>query len=66
SGPAAWTTADGEAWARLTLANSPAAVGCGESSCVRLQQAWLVPDGVVVMGTPGPVVPETLWFATGS
>ena len=66
SGPAAWTTSDGVAWARLALADSPEAVGCGESSCVRLQQAWLVPDGVVVMGTPGPVVPETLWFATGS
>jgi hypothetical protein len=66
SGPAAWMTSDGLAWARLAFARSPAQVDCGESSCLRLQQAWLVPDGVIVMGTPGPVVPETWWFATGS
>ncbi|MGZ3631401.1 MAG: hypothetical protein ACXVAH_01875 [Candidatus Limnocylindrales bacterium] len=66
SGPAAWITSDGMAWARLAFANSPAQVNCGESSCLRLQQAWLVPDGVIVVGTPGPVVPQTSWFSTGS
>lgn len=66
SGPAAWITSDGMVWARLAFANSPAQVYCGESSCLELQQAWLVPDGVIVVGTPGAVVPQTLWFATGS
>jgi hypothetical protein len=63
SGPAAWMTSDGVVWARLAFANSPAEVECGESSCLRLKQAWLVPDGVIVMGTPGPMTPETFWFA---
>ncbi len=63
SGPAAWMTSDGVVWARLAFANSPAEVECGEDSCLRLQQAWLVPDGVIVMGTPGPITPETFWFA---
>jgi len=66
SGPAAWITSDGMAWTRLALASSPAQVDCGGSSCLRLQQAWLTPDGVIVMGTPGAVTPETFWFATGS
>jgi hypothetical protein len=63
SGPAAWMTSDGVVWARLAFANSPAQVECGQDSCLRLEQAWLVPDGVIVMGTPGPMTPETFWFA---
>lgn len=63
SGPAAWMTSDGVAWARLAFANSPAEVECGEISCLRLEQAWLVPGGVIVMGTPGGITPETFWFA---
>ncbi len=63
TGPAAWMTSDGVVWARLAFANSPAQVECGQDSCLRLEQAWLVPDGVIVMGTPGPMTPETFWFA---
>lgn len=63
SGPAAWTTPDGVTWTRLALAGSLAGVECREDSCLTLQQAWLVPDGVIVVGTPGPMTPETLWFA---
>ena len=63
SGPAAWTTSDGVVWTRLAFADIPAQVECGESSCLTLGHAWLVPDGVIVMGTPGPMTPETFWFA---
>ena len=63
SGPAGWTTSDGVVWTRLAFTNSPAEVECDEDSCLRLEQAWLAPDGVIVMGTPGPMTPETFWFA---
>jgi hypothetical protein len=63
SGPAAWMTSDGVAWARMAFANSPAELECTEPSCLMLQRAWLVPDGVIVMGTPGPITPETFWLA---
>jgi hypothetical protein len=51
------------AWARMAFANSPAELECTEPSCLMLQRAWLVPDGVIVMGTPGPITPETFWLA---
>ncbi len=63
SGPAAWMTSDGVVWARLAFANSPAGVECEQDACLQLEQAWPVPDGVIVMGTPGPMTPETFWFA---
>jgi hypothetical protein len=62
-GPAAWMTSDGLAWGRLTFADTPGGVGCAEPSCLRLGQAWVVPDGIIVKGSAGdPPVPETFWF----
>jgi hypothetical protein len=63
SGLAAWTISQDVSWKRLAFEGSPPPTYCGEERCVRLQQAWVVPTGVVVLGTPGPVNPQTFWSA---
>jgi hypothetical protein len=63
AGLAAWTISDDLSWKRLGFTGTPPRTYCGEEACVRLQQAWVVATGVVVLGTPGPVNPQTIWFA---
>jgi hypothetical protein len=63
---AAWVLSEG-AWVRLSFAGSAPVIDCGASeSCVRVQRAWVVPGGVIVLGTPGSVAPESFWFAAAS
>lgn len=67
AGLAAWATSDNVTWTRLAFEapdNAPATNCGGSETCIRVQQAWVVPDGVIVMGTPGPVTPQTFWLAT--
>jgi len=63
----AWITSDAGAWSQLTFAGTPPPTNCGEvDTCVTQLQAWVVPGGVIVMGTPGGMTPQSSWFATGS
>lgn len=65
---AAWATADGATWTRLTTgpADNAPAIDCGSHpDCVRLDQAWLVPDGLIVAGTlVAGSGGQELWMAT--
>jgi hypothetical protein len=66
SGLAAWVTSDNTTWTRLAFesADNAPVIDCGtHPDCVRVQQAWLVPGGVIVLGPWGPIPPQTVWFA---
>jgi hypothetical protein len=66
SGLPVWVSSGRAAWTRVSSDAAPLA-GCDPSStCLRPQRAWIVPDGVILMATPGPILPETFWFATPS
>ncbi len=68
---AAWTSTDGVRWTRLSFiagANAPV-IDCGRETCVRMGDAWIEPDRVIVMAagdatatTAGTA--ELFWMAT--
>ncbi len=65
---AAWATTDGVTWTRLTVASAGNAppIDCGShADCVRVDQAWLAPEGVIVLGNSASGEgPQQVWMAT--
>jgi hypothetical protein len=63
----AWRTSGAEPWTPLSFIGTPPPTNCGKvAACMTYLQAWVVPGGVIVMGTPGAMTPGTFWFAKGS
>jgi hypothetical protein len=65
---AAWTTEDGRSWTRLPFegAGNGPALDCGSQDLrVRIDGAWLVSGGLIVLGTPmAGGSSQRVWLAT--
>jgi hypothetical protein len=62
----AWATTGASTWAPLASAWQTPVTACGDTQpCNSTFQGWLTPGGLIVAGTPGPITPQTFWFAAG-
>jgi hypothetical protein len=64
--PAAWVLSGEAGWTRLTFEGGPGSACSTGSSCPAVQQAWMVPDGVIALAADsgGFNVPQTFWMGT--